>query len=373
MSDINVEELLQEISTEAPCGEDLEYDLAYGDMERAAEGTPEQQFGDTIVPAEDPDWRDLKRKASALLPRTKDLRVVIYLARAVIHIDGLPGFRDCIALLRGYIDQYWDTVYPQLDPDDDNDPTLRVNTLSTLCDADVTLRYVRKAPLVSSRAVGQFGLHDIEVARGEVPPAQGEEAPDAATIEAAFLDADVESLQETSHAVREAIEGSQALESTLTEKVGVGNSLSFQPLVHVLQQADHILTEQLERRGVGIDEAEGEADQAEGAGEAAGHAAGEAQRLTGEITSREDVIRALDKICTYYDRYEPSSPLPLLLKRAKRLATKSFLEILRDLTPDGLDQAKSIGGVDAEEEAAAAGSSGGGEAETKKDGDVWSS
>ena len=34
---------------------------------------------------------------------------------------------------------------------------------------------------------------------------------------------------------------------------------------------------------------------------------------------------------------EPSSPVPLLLQRAKRLFAKDFLEILRDLTPGGVD------------------------------------
>jgi len=73
-------------------------------------------------------------------------------------------------------------------------------------------------------------------------------------------------------------------------------------------------------------------------------------RLTGEIRSREDVILALDKICQYYDRYEPSSPLPLLLKRAKRLANKTFLEIVKDLTPDALAQIQALGGVEPESE-----------------------
>jgi type VI secretion system protein ImpA len=322
-------------------------------MERAAEGKPEQQFGDTLVPGEDPDWKDLKRKASALLGRTKDYRVVVYLARAMLHTDGLSGFRDCLQLLCGYTERYWDLVHPQLDPDDDNDPTLRVNTLATLCDRDATLQHLRKVPLVSSRAIGQFGLLDVEIARGEASGAAGEEHPELSTIEAAFLDADVESLQESAQAAREALASTQTLETTLTEKVGVANAVSFEPLTHMLQQVEKVLVEQLARRGVASGEegdagAEGEGsdvDAAEGGGGPA-----ERQRLTGDITSREDVIRALDKICEYYDRYEPSSPLPLLLKRAKRLATKSFLEIIRDLTPDALSQAESIGGVAEEEE-----------------------
>ena len=65
---------------------------------------------------------------------------------------------------------------------------------------------------------------------------------------------------------------------------------------------------------------------------------------TGEINSREDVIRALDKICEYFSRHEPSSPVPLLAKRAKRLVSKSFLEILRDMAPGGIHEAESIRG-----------------------------
>ena len=76
MAELDLEHLLVPISEDAPCGDDLEYDLQFGEMERAAVGKPEQQFGDTIVPAEDPDWRDLQRACVKLLDRTKDIRVV---------------------------------------------------------------------------------------------------------------------------------------------------------------------------------------------------------------------------------------------------------------------------------------------------------
>lgn len=68
--------------------------------------------------------------------------------------------------------------------------------------------------------------------------------------------------------------------------------------------------------------------------------------MSGEIKNNEDVIRMLDKICDYYAKYEPSSPLPLLLQRAKRLVRKDFLEILKDIAPDGLTQAGRVTGVD---------------------------
>jgi type VI secretion system protein ImpA len=53
----------------------------------------------------------------------------------------------------------------------------------------------------------------------------------------------------------------------------------------------------------------------------------------GAIQSRQDVVRLLDRICEYYTRTEPSSPLPFLLRRAQRLAEMDFLEIVDELTP----------------------------------------
>ena len=70
-----------------------------------------------------------------------------------------------------------------------------------------------------------------------------------------------------------------------------------------------------------------------------------AQPMSGTINSREDAIRALDKVCDYFKQHEPSSPVPLLLQRAKRLVAKDFIEIIRDLTPAGVAQAEEIGGI----------------------------
>jgi type VI secretion system protein ImpA len=57
------------------------------------------------------------------------------------------------------------------------------------------------------------------------------------------------------------------------------------------------------------------------------------------------VIRLIDKICDYYRDNEPSSPVPLLLKRARRVVTMDFLELLRELVPSGLQEAEMIGGA----------------------------
>jgi type VI secretion system protein ImpA len=65
----------------------------------------------------------------------------------------------------------------------------------------------------------------------------------------------------------------------------------------------------------------------------------------GEIGSRADVVRQLERVCGWYARHEPASPVPLLLQRAIGLVDKNFTELLRELAPDGLGQLAQVSGV----------------------------
>ena len=56
------------------------------------------------------------------------------------------------------------------------------------------------------------------------------------------------------------------------------------------------------------------------------------------------MVRSLDRACEWLERHEPTNPAPLLIRRAQRLMGKSFLEIIRDLAPAGIDQIENIAG-----------------------------
>jgi type VI secretion system protein ImpA len=71
-------------------------------------------------------------------------------------------------------------------------------------------------------------------------------------------------------------------------------------------------------------------------------------QLVGEARTREDVLKLLDQVCAYYAKHEPSSPVPLLVERAKRLASMSFLDIVRDLADKGLPQVEAWIGKEAD-------------------------
>src|SRR5262245_24692634 len=99
----------------------------------------------------EPDWREVSQLCPELLPGPKDLRIGCTLAHGLLMTEGLRGFADGLALIRGYLDRYWPTVHPLLDPEDDNDPTLRVNTVASLSDHATTVQSLRAAPMVKAR------------------------------------------------------------------------------------------------------------------------------------------------------------------------------------------------------------------------------
>lgn len=346
-----IEKLLEPLLPEAPCGADLSYDAAFMETERLIPGKPEVQAGDEKHPAEEPSWGEVRAKSLELLGRTKDLRVVMWLTVAMLRLEGITGLRDGLGLLRGVLERFWETVHPQLDPDEGNDPLMRLNIISWLSPRGMVddMKFgprLREAPLCTSRRLRRnFSYRDVCIARGEIAAGGdgGQPPADQAIINGAFDETSVEELLANARALSETKEHIRAIEAVLGERVGAEKSPDLSGFVAVADRVSQCLQEQLDRRGYAKAEGPGRAAQP---GESGGHGR-EAAAATpsGEIRSTQDVLVAIDKICRYYEKSEPSSPVPLLLRRAQRLVSKNFMEIIKDLSPDTMGQLDVIVGV----------------------------
>ncbi|ATG92164.1 type VI secretion system protein TssA [Methylomonas koyamae] len=338
--------LLNEISPDNPCGDNLEYDAARIALDTDIQGTPENQFtGEKAMP---PNWRDIQKQTIALLERSRDLQVILYLIRALIPLEGLAGFRDGLGLLQESVNRYWDSIHPQLDPDDGLDPTLRINIIEELVNFDWIIRPLSLTPLVESKAVGRFCLRDIQYATDKLEPPEGVAKPDINAIKAAFLDVDGEELAATFRAIGESSASVAQLENFVSEKVGVGQGANLSALRSLLKEISYQFDQLAGSRLVGEAEEAGEdagADAEDEAG-AGAKAPAKVKQAAGTIETRADVVRTLDLLCKYYAENEPSSPVPILLQRAKYLATADFLSIVNNLMPDALSQIDLIKGPD---------------------------
>ncbi|MFO1078553.1 MAG: type VI secretion system protein TssA [Planctomycetota bacterium] len=337
MSVLDVDRILAPVAADQPCGSDLEYDADFLAMMQAATPKPERQMGAEVIPAEEPNWRDVKQLAEKLLGRSKDLRIAVLLCRAVLHTDGIPALAAGLGAVRGLCGQYWPGLFPLLDAEDDNDPTMRVNTLRGLTDASGLLKSLREVPLVTARMAGSFGLREIEAAAGRGTVAGTPPTPEL--IRAAFQEVPAEHLVATHAAIGAAKTELAALDALLAERLG-GHAPELRPLTSLLDSLGGELQRQLEARGSIVAPSGPTRDTAM----APPTESGGAGAATTGIQNRGDVIRSLDRICEFYAQNEPSSPVPLLLQRAKRLVNMSFLDVVRDLVPDGLTQAELFRG-----------------------------
>ena len=339
MNAVVIESLLQPISDDSPCGENLEY-RDVRELETLAAGKPERQQGDKIVAAEEPNWGEVKQRATDLLSRTKDLRVSALLAQALVRTDGLPGLSYGLGVLSQLLGSHWACVHPQPDPDAPSDYTIRLSALSFLDNLQSLINPIRRAELVVSPAHGRFSFRDIQIASGKLKAVQDEKPPQPAAIEAAFRECEIGQLRSTLQAVEQSLQHADGIDSAWVTNAG-SRDLAVTQLTGVLKEIRKELQPKLASHPDAVAE-----DIPAAPGETEG--AGGSPPFAGVIRSREDVIRVLDSACEYLTRHEPSSPVPLLLQRAKRLMVKDFLQIIQDLAPDALSAVSKIGGVDSQ-------------------------
>lgn len=330
-----VTEFSQPISDELPSGESLEYESDFLEMLKLAESRTQGGTiaGDEEEPTEEPaDWKSVERLARGLLSKSHDCRVLVHLAVASLHTKGIEAFRDCLELLKCYLDDFWDSVHPQLDPDDNNDLTMRLNAVEMLDEYSLIVPALAEVKLVKLKGMGQFSLRDYHLAEGKETPRKKEQVPETAVIRQAFMQTDPQSLKTLRDATQGSIDLLKTIDENWGEKSGGEMGPSFDNTTKSLKSVVALLDEFTPSE----DAAQGEVD---GQGETAA-----VVTASGAIRNRTDVVRVLDNICEYYAENEPSSPIPFLLRRAQRLVEKSFMEILEDIVPDSVDQARIVSG-----------------------------
>ena len=344
MSNHDLESLIAPLGDELPTGENLEYDQDFLALDRAASPKAERAIGDSVKAAEEPDWERVASMAEALLGRSKDLRVATHLATAWMRTDGMPGWAAGLGLIRALLENYWDGVHPQLDAEDDNDPTARVNAVVPISDTQSVLGYFRTTPFVQSLRLGRFSLRDLQIAQGTLkissPDNDAAETPSLTEIEACCLDCPEEQLATNAAAINDALDQAKAIDGIFSEQIGTAGP-DLKALIGDIHELKKFVEAQLAKR-MPQDEAAGEYEAEDGAeAVASGHAKPVA---SGRIENSQDVIKRLDELCDYYAKNEPSSPIPLLLERAKRLVDKSFLDLLNDLAPGGVSELQVVSG-----------------------------
>src|SRR5262249_10230345 len=290
------------VADDEPCGEDFTYHPSFQNLETLSRGKPETQFSQ----AEDPDWKEVRDAALEVLGQSKHLTAGVILTVSLIKIGGLEGLRDGLATIRGMTEKFWNDVYPKLDPDDNNDPTERLNILNNLSSAGEPYKFtshVKQIVVCESPAMGRITLGQIIAAKDKAAKPDGKEGgsdPDMNQIQAAFRDAGPDAAKSTLSLVTETIGHAQGMEGFLESTIGAGRGVSFESLDKLLEEMKRTVEPFAADGEVAAEAAAGNGDAAAGAAPGARPAGRGGAGRAGSIQSPPDVIRAPGLICAYY-------------------------------------------------------------------------
>lgn len=318
------------------------------------------------------DWSEIIRQSADLAKTGRDVRLLVVVARAQTNADGFAGLERGLDLLTATVERYWDSLHPLLreSPSPREAATRRINSLfqlenaenGLLCDFEFTTVF-------SPRGIGPITLGDLcsgglsrSGAQAEMPSGLGDkelaellarhdaranrvtvacraeaiERPDAMTV-----------LVQSIYAARAAL---ARLEEALTNRVGEnGVGVKFKELEKVLTRAlaplkaaqATAISGTLALEGTVMAEPVSAAPVANGA-----HPPAATGGIPGSVNSRRDVERCLDMIIIFYERTEPSSPIPHLARRMRKMVPMNFLQLMEEIAPSGMKEFKNVAGVD---------------------------
>lgn len=339
MAGLNFAELTKPISAEEPCGPDLEDDLDFMNaMARLEVVLPTSYF------RRDDDGRQIAFDRTSiefpaafadlgkLLGRSRDLRVFVLAAKLTILNRDVPGFAASLSAMADLLGTYWDEMHPRAM---DGDFVMREVALQGLDELATVVLPLQHAPLFTSRRIGPFMFRSQLVASGETKLVDGEQHPDASTIQAALGDVDADELVAVLGRVNGARDALTRLRTNWLEKVGVDHPLSFPRLATLLDQIAAFLDAAVARRVPGHQAAGPEPVPAS----PQGLAANTVSFSPGSLSSILHVKDTLGACLGYFRKTEPSSPAVLLIGQAQQLIGKSLIEVIQIMFPDQVDKA----------------------------------
>ena len=81
----------------------------------------------------------------------------------------------------------------------------------------------------------------------------------------------------------------------------------------------------------------------EAGGASGGAATGKARPFSADTPrTRADVVAAIEAILQFYIEGEPSSPVPLMLRRVLTWVNKDFMQLMQEIAPNGADEATRL-------------------------------
>jgi type VI secretion system protein ImpA len=334
MAEFDLAALISPVSDDEPCGPDLDLagDADYMNFVAKAESLlPSSFFSGPEGQPFDRSSIDFAAEFAAMKPLladTRDIRLLVLLAKLSILNRDLAGFDTAIRATRELLDQQWDAVHPR---GEDGVFVARAAALETLDDLPPVIFPLQYTALVRHPRLGAISYRHYMIASGEVQAREGEETSDLTAIENALMEVELSELVQALGSIDTIRTALADIRSICVDRAGIEQAPKLERLPGLIDKIRTLLNGFVVKRdpSAALAAAPGEGGEAGAAG----------PELTGEVRSLADAAAALAAIADYFVRKEPSNPALLLVRQAEQLMGKSFVEVMQILVPSHVEQA----------------------------------
>ena len=322
---LDVESLLRPVSDEDSVGPDLSYD----DVRLSIEAAFESGFSDEGRTT-DVNWPNIIKLAAKQCGNTKDVWLGVYLTRAGAMAGQIETVETGIQLLDGLLSRYWDDVHPKLD---EYGLQGRIGPCESFTRIGEFLKPLRSIALLVHPRFGSYSGADFErfATNGDSEDGYGMFRSAMAETDPEEVSAVITRLD----SIRDSFKNIDAIFAAQAP----GDGPNFETTFEAISQ----IRSCLRSFAPSSDEAEVTNDGSP-PHQLLNSSGGDdrSDRLLGKIDGRDDVVKAIDAICSYYRRREPGSPVPVIMARARDWVSMDFLAILADISPGSIDEAKRV-------------------------------
>jgi len=345
---VDLDALLAPIEGENPSGESLRYAGTYDEIAEARRADDNLNQGAWQTELKYADYRKVIDLAvPALTSRSKDLQIGAWLSEALMKQHSFVGLRDSLKLLSGLQENFWDTVYPEIDEGDmsgranaiawfDTQASLSVAALAftggeghSYNDWEDSKTYDFPDNIESLDTAEQVRINQLK----EQAAAQNKVTADRwRKAIAATRRIEVETVNFT---IDECWTELTNLNRVIEEKYdrnqmpGLSNFRKALDTVHT--QVKKLLEDKRAEEPDESDVEEGAEGEVSADGTPAKAAAGGGG---GPIQTRKDALKRLAEIADYFQKTEPHSPVSYLVTRAVKWGNMPLESWLKDVIKD---------------------------------------
>lgn len=321
-----------EVSPGAGCGPDL-YDTepAFAALLDSCEEMLPERFSE--FDRSEIDFTDLFKQMDGFLKQSRDLRLLVILAQFGLLGGQLRTFANAVRIIRKLLETHWDDVHPM---DADFGYMERIGALEALNSRPAVVLPLEAAPLLKTRRTGPISYRAIQIAAGTATARPDEHTISLGAIEAALTSGELEQdeIDEVVQDLTDLPGELEAISGICTERLKEAKAAppNYDALTTLLREMTTELNIRLGRMAP-EEETDKEADSPSQDGKTAEQSSAEQQ----DIANAAQAKLILDAVEDYFASREPSHPALFLVREARGLVGKSYLDALKILMPRRFD------------------------------------